>query len=185
MQRSRQCSDQICGNWNTDDQNIETLNEATDARLSNLERTIENFEVLLDQLLATEAFKPPTTPERVGESETSYPNAEVWVNMWFAPTFARRPGATMHWCPKWWDHPEAVLRLEALWRTWEVLRRDPTTGIATWLREFFDPQFGILTSADGPFAACVDLDHHLAPELVVQHAPPGHWGTPTLSIVGA
>ncbi len=162
------------------------MSEATDARLARLERSVETFEVLFDQFLANEALKLPTrSPESEDATEPCYPNAEVWVSKWFAPTFARRQGAAMHWCPRWWDHPEAVLRLEALWRTWEVLRRDPTTGIATWLREFFDPQFAILTSADGPFAACVDLDHHLAPDLAVLHAPPGHWGTPMLSIVGA
>lgn len=29
----------------------------------------------------------------------------------FAPRFARSIGGPVKWCPRWWDHPEAVLRL--------------------------------------------------------------------------
>ena len=41
-----------------------------------------------------------------------------------------RDGLALHWCSQWWDHPEAVSRLEALWKAFEV-RRDPGTGAAT------------------------------------------------------
>ena len=44
-----------------------------------------------------------------------------WVREVFAPVFARSIGGPVKWCAQWWAHGEAVLRLEALWRSWEVL----------------------------------------------------------------
>ena len=35
---------------------------------------------------------------------------------------------TFTWCAQWWRHEEAVSRLTGLWRAWENLRTDPTTG---------------------------------------------------------
>jgi hypothetical protein len=58
------------------------------------------------------------------------------------------------WCPCWAEHPEAVLRLEALWRSWETLRLDAHLGIATWLTSFLDPLVTALTGRRGPFAQC-------------------------------
>ena len=58
--------------------------------------------------------------------------------------------------PDWWRHPEAVLRLDAMWRSWEQARLDPATGMATWLRDTADYHMGILMSAQGPFGNAQD-----------------------------
>jgi hypothetical protein len=55
---------------------------------------------------------------------------------------------------QWVEHAEAVLRLEALWRSWETLRLDPNLGMATWLTNFLDPQLAALTAPQGTFAKC-------------------------------
>ena len=58
------------------------------------------------------------------------------------------------WCPKWWNHPAAIVRLEALHRSFEHLRLDPTTGISVWLRDHADYHMGLLTDPNGPFKGC-------------------------------
>jgi len=77
----------------------------------------------------------------------------------FAPVYCRPTSPTVRWCPRWWDHAEAIYRLEALWRTWELYRLEPRLGIASWLRDYLDPQLAALTSPTGPFAQCTDERH--------------------------
>ena len=79
----------------------------------------------------------------------------------FGPVYARNTSPTVRWCASWWDHAEAIYRLEALWRTWELYRLEPRLGIASWLRDYLDPQLSQLTSPTGPFASCTE-DRHSA-----------------------
>lgn len=58
------------------------------------------------------------------------------------------------WCPQWWSHPEAVSRLEALWRAWEALRTDPALGMSVWWRDHADAHMSVLLDTAGPFWAC-------------------------------
>ncbi len=98
---------------------------------------------------------------------------EEWVADVFAATYARRSTPTFRWCAQWWRHPEAIARLEALWRSWEALRTDPLLGIASWHASHLDQQLPILS----------DPTRHFDPEqpyLPVQPAPAGWWPpTPT------
>lgn len=64
------------------------------------------------------------------------------------------------WCPKWWLHPEALSRLEALWRSWEHLRLDGQTGMSIWWRDHADVHMARLMSAEGPFQGCNLHDGH-------------------------
>jgi hypothetical protein len=57
-----------------------------------------------------------------------------------------------------------------LWRSWELYRLEPRLGMASWLRDFLDPQLRELTSATGPFAACTDERH--SPARPLRTAPP-------------
>jgi hypothetical protein len=82
-----------------------------------------------------------------------------FVQEGFAPVYCRATSPLIRWCPTWWDHAEAIYRLEALWRTWELYRLEPRMGIASWLRDYLDPQLGALTSPTGPFAQCTDDRH--------------------------
>jgi hypothetical protein len=146
-----------------------------DARLRRLESTVEDLDAALTAVAAPRSgpVKDPTPPPPV------FPTLDAWVGGWFTPTFGRRLGAA-RWCATWWRHPEAVVRLEALWRTWEVLRLDPAFGMATWLREHLDPQRGVLFGDEGPFQACDGhAAHHPPPDLPAEPAPPG-W-QPTLA----
>src|SRR2546421_9688492 len=102
-----------------------------DARLARLESSYEALEEAL--ALPSPTGAPVGAESSAASPEPLYPNVEAWVAGWFAPTFARRLGTT-RWCAQWWLHAEAIVRLEALWRSWETLRLDPNLGMATWLR---------------------------------------------------
>lgn len=107
-----------------------------------------------------------------------YPTLEMWVSKWFVHAFAAHPGPNRRWCSQWWDHPEAIYRLEDLWRSWETLRLNKNLGMSTWLREHLDPQRDRLMSDNGPFMSC-DVGQHNPPEpLRVDPAPKGFWDLP-------
>jgi hypothetical protein len=145
-----------------------------DARLARLESSYEALEEALALPSPTAAIAPATAD---AVPEALYPNVEAWVAGWFAPTFARRLG-TIRWCAQWWLHAEAIVRLEALWRSWETLRLDPNVGMATWLRDHLDPQRAVLMGDSGPFQACEGAEHNPPPELPVIPAPAGYWPSP-------
>ena len=144
---------------------------------------------LLEQLrrdvadLQQQADEPPAEPagEAMGEGpvEPRFGDVEQWVTAVFAPTFGRHLDSRTCWCPSWWDHAEAIVRLEALWRSWEAARLDPDRGIAVWLRDFGDPQLAQLTSPDGPFRQCTPDQHHQLPELPLTPAPADTFGHDT------
>lgn len=104
-----------------------------------------------DQPHAPDAAQDP--PEPVFEV------VEDWLAEYFLPMFIRPLGGEFRWCPQWWRHPEAVTRLTALWRAWEVFRLEPATGIADWLRDHLDHQLPILLGPRGPFCQCDQRDH--------------------------
>jgi hypothetical protein len=89
----------------------------------------------------------------------------------FGPVYARNTSPTVRWCASWWDHAEAIYRLEALWRTWELYRLEPRLGIASWLRVEVVPQLAQLTSATGPFASCTE-DRHSPVKALRTNQPP-------------
>ncbi|MGV8885501.1 MAG: DUF4913 domain-containing protein [Microbacteriaceae bacterium] len=70
-------------------------------------------------------------------------------------TYTRRVGTqgTSRWDANWWKNPEAISRLDALWRAWEALRLDGTFGMSIWWRDHADHHTRILMSPDGSFAA--------------------------------
>ena len=127
---------------------------------------------------------PPAPPPSRRDEGNPEPNDEPvspfydslleFVNDGFAPVFCRTTSPTMRWCASWWDHAEAIYRLEALWRTWELYRLEPRLGIASWLRDYLDPQLHALTSPTGPFAQCTD-DRHTPARPLRTAQPPAHY----------
>lgn len=71
---------------------------------------------------------------------------------------------TIRWCPSWFEHAEAVSRLEGLWRAFESLRLDPALGMSTWWRDHADPTMSVLFSSEGPFECCSERGHFTAGE---------------------
>lgn len=141
-----------------------------DTRLDELRAELHQVRAELDDLTAALSIRSgePGAPDEpaTGSAEAVpdpiqpvYETLQAWVNDYYLAVFPRPTTGEARWCNRWEDHPEAVTRLEALWRSWETLRLDPNLGIATWLTTFHDPLNALLTARSGAFAACT-ADRH-------------------------
>lgn len=125
-----------------------------------------------DGLLVTEP--EPATGQ--AEPVNFYPHVYAFVAGFLAPTFAHdvtEQDTSYRWCSHWFHHTEAVARLEAVWKAWEVLRLDPGTGASVWFRDHADPCMAALTAPHGPFARCSDTTHRLPQALPLALLPAG------------
>lgn len=101
----------------------------------------------------------PDWTEAAPESDTVQPGMAFASLPEFVEDFfvevAVRHTLPENWCRQWWDHEEAVLRLEALWDAFETLRVEPGTGTAVWIRDYLDPTVAALTDPEtSPFRKC-------------------------------
>ncbi|MEV0332895.1 DUF4913 domain-containing protein [Nocardia sp. NPDC050717] len=88
---------------------------------------------------------------------TAYDDLMEWVTGYFVILVGDDVGyrgEQIHWCPQWWRHPGAVVRLHALWQSWEYCRRVGACGISQWLLDHADPHVRVLLSSSGPFQHC-------------------------------
>jgi len=85
-----------------------------------------------------------------------YPSPYRFFTDFLAPTYRRKTidNPEMMWCPRWFAHPEARGRVEALWRAWEHLRLDQTTGLSVWWKDHADHHMSKLLSPEGTFKDC-------------------------------
>lgn len=93
--------------------------------------------------------------ERADEEPTLYYGSlDEFVREYLVKNYRRRvDGERAVWAADWWNYPEATIRLDALWRAWEHLRLDPTTGMSVWFRDHADHHMSVLLDPHGPFAA--------------------------------
>ncbi|MBW0115285.1 DUF4913 domain-containing protein [Pseudonocardia sp. KRD-169] len=75
---------------------------------------------------------------------------------------ARPLRGELTWCPLWWEHPEAVFRLEALRRAWTELAPEPGAAMSIWIRDHLDPCLRELLTPLGPFADCAHNERYRA-----------------------
>ncbi len=131
-----------------------------------------------DELAAVAAGAQAGAPREDSPRDPVYATTAAWLAEWYAPVVlsSRHVGQAFRWCPRWFEHPEAVLRLDALHRGWEVARHDVNRGMLVWLRDA-DAQLRELTSADGPFTAC--LRGHNTPRPPLIETPPDDWYDPS------
>nr|AXV46594.1 DUF4913 domain-containing protein [Arthrobacter sp.] len=117
---------------------------------------------------------PGEAPAAQEESPLVYQSAEEFLHEHLLPLYNRiidsRNGK---WCKQWFLHPEAVSRVEALWRAWEHLRLDPATGMSVWWRDHADPHMAVLLSQKGPFHPCNNGRHHTPEPFECDYAPEG------------
>jgi hypothetical protein len=101
----------------------------------------------------SDPVEEPDTPPR----EMLYADLDEFVRTELAPMYQRPiddDGRNLTWCPKWWKHREAILRLDVLWRSFEHLRHDGKTGLSVWLRDHVDHHMPILMDTNGPLHGC-------------------------------
>lgn len=102
-------------------------------------------------------------PETEEETEPPlyYGSVDEFVREYLIGAYRRRvDGQNRVWAARWWEYDEAVIRLDALWRAWEKLRQDPSTGMSVWWRDHADHHMGVLFSPDGPFAGVKESEEN-------------------------
>ena len=136
-------------------------------------------------MLPTGKAEDNISPESVQEEKRPtnpplyYSDLDQFVGEYLVFVYRReteRPD--VYWCRQWWKHEEAIARLEAIWRSWELLRLFPAEGASRWWLNHADPNMRVLLSEDGPFHRCRDGEHNatLLP-LPVEPAPDGMFKT--------
>lgn len=103
-----------------------------------------------------ENLEEPAAHDEAPASEPEQPLAfeteEEWLTQWGLPNFRRRLNkGDFRWDPEWWRYEEAITLITALWLSFEKMRWDGATGMASYMRDYFYPLMGELTSPDGPF----------------------------------
>ena len=126
---------------------LRTARSTADAAATELATRV----ALVEQITPGTAAQAPAWPYR-------YTRLPDWVDEVFA-----RLGAAHRakWCTNWEAHPEARVRLEVLWHTWEAAMAaapdtDPNwAAVDEWLRVRLDHHPGAMLDVDGPFAGCI------------------------------
>lgn len=84
-----------------------------------------------------------------------FPSLPAWVREWLMPNWRHRLRINeTHWCALWWDHPEAITRLEAVWEAYEVMRLFDAPSLSVWIKDHLDAHMTALTAPTGPFIRC-------------------------------
>lgn len=119
---------------------------------------------------------PQTGQLAPGEEDTAplyYGSTNEFVREHLRHVYKRKiNGSTLFWSPRWWASAEAIARLEALWRAWEHLRLDPSTGPSVWWRDHADHHMSVLMSSAGPFSKEVDVKATILEPLPHEEPPP-------------
>ena len=125
---------------------------------------------------ATDETEDGATQVSEALPELYFGSTDEFVREFVCPVFRRSVGETgraeYRWSARWWESAEAVIRLEAMWRSWEHHRLDPAIGISTWLRDHADYHLSVLMSPTGPFGASRDTASVMDP-LPYAAPPPG------------
>lgn len=99
-----------------------------------------------------------------------FATVDLFVERFVLPNWVHRyVSKSVRWCDHWWEHAEAITRLEAIWEAFEVMRLQPAPSFSTWLRDHFDVHMRTLTDPDGAFHECDWKE--------VVHRTPDPWST--------
>ena len=150
--------------------------DAVTAQLARQAQQLDDLEQAVADLHTSPPASAPPPAAQPATVAFRWPTLAEFAEHVIAPLYAQHLTDNGTWCASWWDHDDARVRLEAVWRAWEALRLEPTTGIARWLRGVADPQMDRLRDRDrGPFRACGKGKHLAAPPLPVEQPPAGFW----------
>lgn len=126
-----------------------------------------------EQVEANEA--DPADDNAQDETELYFGSVDEFVREYLRNVYRRRVdgrGTQRVWAAEWWKYPEAVIRLEALWRSWEKLRQDPSMGMSVWWRDHADHHMAVLLDPSGPFAKATGDENSNGPDEPLPYAAP-------------
>lgn len=85
--------------------------------------------------------------------EPQYRSVTEWVEEWLTKVYIRpiEDEAQFRWDPQWWNYLEVVIRLEALWGSYEKMRLEGGPGMVQYFRDYLDPMMNVILSPTGPF----------------------------------
>lgn len=128
---------------------------AARAKVESAERTL----MRAGEALAAARLEAARGVDRPGAPiVTEFASLDAFVEGYVLPNWRHRPSQG-NWCASWWQHSEAIARLEAVWEAFEVMRREPAPALSTWWRDHLDTHMRTLTSEDGTFAGCSTTRH--------------------------
>ncbi|NUU21319.1 MAG: DUF4913 domain-containing protein [Streptomycetaceae bacterium] len=122
------------------------------------------------------------------EPRRVFASLDAFVSEYLTRVFQIDPSRNVHaWCPDWWRHPEAVVRLSAMWEAFEYARgRDSSSGVSQWHLDSAPLHLSALRDPKrGPFSRCSPVDGHVDAVVPMKAAaaPGGFWtGIPAFSV---
>lgn len=137
------------------------------AGLEEIRADLDGVEARAAQLASdTEsADEPPASGPEDSEAAEGLPPLDMrvlvaWVREHLALVFQRKipQNSAPHWCRQWWQHPEAIVRFEALRRAWMASVAEPGAELANYLI-LVDQHLAVLMGEHGPFTGCAGGQH--------------------------
>ncbi|GAB3868515.1 hypothetical protein GCM10028801_44560 [Nocardioides maradonensis] len=123
--------------------------ERAEHKLETAARRVDAETEALMRALSTPA-QPDPEPE-----PARFATVDLFVEKFVLPNWVHKYVAErVRWCDHWWEHAEAITRLEAIWEAFELMRLQPAPSFSTWLRDHFDVHMRTLTDPDGVFHKC-------------------------------
>lgn len=128
---------------------------AARAKVDAAERALTRATTILSaaRLEAARMEERPGTP-----IVTEFASLDAFIEGYVLPNWRHRPSQGK-WCAVWWQHSEAIARLEAVWEAFEVMRLEPAPALSTWWRDHLEVHMRSLTVEDGTFAGCTATRH--------------------------
>jgi hypothetical protein len=161
-----------------DPEQVERLLAELSARVQALEGWRAHQSDLLDEIVngppRIHSIDEHTPPDVDPAEELDADSLKEWVHDTVTSMIARPLRGDLTWCPIWWEHAEAVFRLEALRRAWAELASEPGAAMSIWIRDHLDPCLRELLSPIGPFADCAHNERYRS---ITSHTP-----VPTLPV---
>lgn len=144
---------------------------AVEDKVEDLAGAFDDIEAVLDQHTVGAAPAPPAAAAQTGPADPDEAAvAEVGLDMRRLVTWVRDNIALLverkipqtsgwpYWCRRWWLHPEAIARFEALRRSWaEAVISDGNAMVVYF--EHLDSMLSVLCGEFGPFCGCTKGQH--------------------------
>ncbi len=138
--------------------------DGVEARAAQLASDTESADEL-PPLPGPEANEPEGSGPEDSEAAEGPPPLDMrilvaWVRDHLALVFQRKipQNSAPHWCRQWWQHPEAIVRFEALRRAWMASVAEPGAEMANYLI-LVDQHLAVLMGEHGPFTGCTGGQH--------------------------